>query len=87
MKFVLLYKGITLTVQGKCAKYTRVYKTPNRFCTIFKQLEFDIKTIIDSFKTFPTKINTKEIKLKSIMFELFIISKLNEICIFTILPL
>ena len=83
MKFVLLYKGITLTVQGKCAKYTRVYKTPNRFCTIFKQLEFDIKTIIDSFffflpnyviKTFPTKINTKEIKLKSIMFELFTIS-------------
>ena len=69
MKFVLLYKGITLTVQGKCAKYTRVYKTPNRFCTIFKQLEFNIKTIIDSFflflflpkyviKTFPTKINT-----------------------------
>ena len=60
MKFVLLYKGITLTV---------VYKTPNRFCTIFKQLEFDIKTITDSFflffflpnyviKTFPTKINT-----------------------------
>ena len=68
MKFVSLYKGIILTVQGKCAKYTRVYKTPNRFCTIFKQLEFDIKTIIDSFfffflpnyliKTFPTKINT-----------------------------
>ena len=48
MKFVSLYKGITLTVQGKCAKCTRVYKAPNRFCTIFKQLEFDIKTIIDS---------------------------------------
>ena len=69
MKFVSLYKGITLTVQGKCAKCTRVYKAPNRFCTIFKLLEFDIKTIIDSFffsffyqtmsfKTFPTKINT-----------------------------
>ena len=49
MKFVSLYKGITLTVQEKCAKCTRVYKASNRFCTIFKQLEFDIKTIIDSF--------------------------------------
>ena len=68
MKFVSLYKGITLIVQGKCAKCTRVYKTSNRFYKIFKQLEFDIKTIIDSFvflflpnyviKTFPTKINT-----------------------------
>ena len=66
MKFMSLSKGITLTVQGKCVKCTRVYKTPNRFCTIFKQLEFDIKTIIDSFflipnyviKTSPTKINT-----------------------------
>ena len=68
MKFVSLYKGITLTVQGKCVKCTRVYKTLNRFCIIFKQFEFDIKTIIDSFfflflpnyviKTFPTKINT-----------------------------
>ena len=97
MKFVSLYNGIILTVQGKCVKCTRVYKAPNRFCMIFKQLEFDIKTIIDSFffffllnyfiKTFPTKINTQEIKLKSIMFELFIISKLNEIYIFTILSL
>ena len=68
MKFVSLYKGITLTVQGKCVKCTRVYKTSNRFCMIFKQLEFDIKTIIDSFvflflpdyiiKTLTTKINT-----------------------------
>ena len=68
MKFVSLYKGITLIVQGKCAKRTRVYKATNRFCTIFKQLEFDIKMIIDSFfffflpnyfiKTLPTKINT-----------------------------
>ena len=49
MKFVSLYKGITLIVQGKCVKCTRVYKTHNRFCTIFKQLEFDIKTIIDIF--------------------------------------
>ena len=49
MKFVSLYKDITLTVQGKCAKCTRLYKAPNRFCTIFKQLEFDIKTIINSF--------------------------------------
>ena len=49
MKFVSLYKGITLIVQEKCAKCTRVYKTSNRFCTIFKQLEFDIKMIIDSF--------------------------------------
>ena len=52
MKFVSLYKGITLIVQGKCAKCTRVYKAPNRFCKIFKQLEFDIKTIIDSFFSF-----------------------------------
>ena len=95
MKFVSLYKVITLTVQGKCTKCTRVYKAPNRFYTIFKQLEFDIKTIIDmifflpnyAINIFPTKINTQEIKLKSIMFELFIISKLNEIYIFTILPL
>ena len=68
MKFVSLYKGITLIVQRKCAKRTRVYKTPNRFCTTFKQLKFDIKTIIDNFfflflpnyviKTFRTKINT-----------------------------
>ena len=65
MKFMLLYKGIILIVQGKYAKCTKVYKTLNRFCKIFKQLEFDIKTIIDSFfllnyfiKTFPTKINT-----------------------------
>ena len=68
MTFVSLYKGITLIVQEKCVKYTRVYKAPNRFCTIFKQLEFDVKTIIDSsfflflpnyvIKTFPTKINT-----------------------------
>ena len=66
MKFVSLYKDITLTVQGKCAKCTRVYKAPNMFCTIFKQLELDIKMIIDSvfyllpdyiIKTFPTKIN------------------------------
>ena len=49
MKFMSLYKGIILIVQEKCAKCTRVYKTPNRFCTIFKQLEFDIKMIIDSF--------------------------------------
>ena len=49
MKFVSLNKDITLTVQGKCAKCTRVYKPSNMFCTIFKQLEFDIKTIINSF--------------------------------------
>ena len=101
MKFVPLYKSIALTVQGKYVKCASVYKASNRFCMIFKQLEFDIKTIIDSFlflflflpnyviKTFPIKINTQKIKLKSIMFELFIISKLNEIYIFffTILPL
>ena len=56
IKFMLLYKGITLTVQRKCAKCTRVYKVPNKFCTIFKQLEFDIKTIIDSFFFFFTKL-------------------------------
>ena len=49
MKFVSLYNCITLTIQGKCAKCTRVYKAPNKFCTIFKQLEFDIKMIIDNF--------------------------------------
>ena len=49
MKFALLYKGITLTVQRKYAKYIRVYKTSNRFCIIFKQLEFYIKMTIDSF--------------------------------------
>ena len=68
MKFVSLYKGIILTVQGKCVKCIRVYKAPNRFCMIFKQLEFDIKIIIDrkffffkpnyAINTFPTKINT-----------------------------
>ena len=51
MKFALLYKGIKLTIQEKYVKCTRVYKAPNRFCTVFKQLELDIKT-------FPTKINT-----------------------------
>ena len=54
MKFVSLYKSITLTVQGKCVECTRVYKTRNMFCTIFKQLEFDIKTIIDSFFLYQT---------------------------------
>ena len=49
MKFVSLYKGITLTIQEKCAKCTRMYKAPNRFCIVFKQFEFDIKMIIDSF--------------------------------------
>ena len=52
MKFVSLYKGITLTIQDKCAKCIKVYKASNRFCTIFKQLEFDIKTIIDRFFSF-----------------------------------
>ena len=91
-----MYKGITLTVQEKCAKCIKLYKTPKRICMIFKQLEFDIKTIIDNFFSFfyqtislrhSLQKLTQEIKLKSIMFELFIISKLNEICIFTILPL
>ena len=58
-------------------------------------MEFDIRTTIDSFffksnyviKTFPTKINIWEIKLKLIIFELFITSKLNEIYIFTIFAL
>ena len=66
MEFAPLYKGITLTVQGKCIKCTMMYKALNRFCTIFKQLELYIRTIIDRFffflpnyviKTFPTKIN------------------------------
>ena len=26
MKFMSLYQGITLSIQGKCTKYTRVYK-------------------------------------------------------------
>ena len=74
----------------------RAYKTPNRFYMIFKQLKLDIKIIINSFFSFNQamslrhylkKINTYEIKLKSITFELFIISKLNEIYIFTILLL
>ena len=46
MKFALLYKDITLIVQKKCVKCIRVCKAPNRFYTIFKQL--DIKTIINS---------------------------------------
>ena len=48
MKFAQLY-NIILIVQGECVKCTRVYKTLNWFCTIFKQLELDIKTIIDNF--------------------------------------
>ena len=55
MKFMSLSKGITLTVQGKCIKCTRVYKTPNKFCTIFKQLEFDIKSST-IFSTKPLEI-------------------------------
>ena len=66
VEFAPLYKVITLTVQGKCIKCTRVYNAPNRFCTIFKQFEVDILTIIDKknflsnyiIKTFPIKINT-----------------------------
>ena len=100
IEFAPLYKDITLNVQGKCTKCVRVYKTPNKFCTICKQLELDIRTISNSVffffflpnyvtNTFPIRINTWEIKLKLklIMFELFIISKLNEIYIFTILPI
>ena len=49
MEFAPLYKGITLTIQGKSVKCTRVYKVTNRFCTIFKQFEFDIRMIIDNF--------------------------------------
>ena len=49
MKFVLLYKGITLIVQEKCVKCIKVYKAPNSFCTIVKQLELDIKMIIDIY--------------------------------------
>ena len=64
MKFMSLSKGITLTVQGKCVKCTRVYKTPNRFCTIFKQLEFDIKTIIDMiffYQTMPLTFSLQKL--------------------------
>ena len=49
IKFMSLYKGIILTIQRKCAKCIKLYKTRNKFCTIFKQLEFDIKTIINNF--------------------------------------
>ena len=48
MKFAPLY-NIILIVQGKYVKCIRVYNTLNKFYTIFKQLEFDIITIIDSF--------------------------------------
>ena len=51
MKFAPLY-NITLIVQGECAKCTRAYRTPNRFCMIFHQLEFDIRIIIHSFFSF-----------------------------------
>ena len=34
MEFMLLYKSITLTVQGTYTKYTRVYKTT--ICEKFK---------------------------------------------------
>ena len=66
MKFAPLYKNITLTVEGKCVKYTKVYKTPKRFCMIFKQLELNIRNNFLFFyfllpkyviKTFSTKIN------------------------------
>ena len=97
MKFVLLYKCITLTVQGKCVKCTRVYKLLISFVRFLNNLSLTLRRLLIFFfllflpnyaiKTFPTKINTKEIKLKSIIFELFIISKLSEIYIFIILPL
>ena len=51
MKFAPVY-NITLIIQGKCVKCTRVHKIHNRFCMIFNQLEFDIRTIIDSFSSF-----------------------------------
>ena len=44
---------VILIVRGKCVKCTRVYKSPNRFYTIFKQLKFDIKTIIVIFFFLP----------------------------------
>ena len=36
MKFVSLYKGITLIVQGKCTKCTKVYKTT--LCEILQSI-------------------------------------------------
>ena len=42
MEFVSLYNGITLTVQEKFIKCTKVYKVSNRFCTICKQLDLDL---------------------------------------------
>ena len=48
IEFAPLYKDITLTIQEKCTKCIRVYKTPNKFCTICKQLELDIRTISNS---------------------------------------
>ena len=51
MKFAPVY-NITLIIQEKCVKCTRVHKIHNRFCMIFNQLEFDIRTIIDSFSSF-----------------------------------
>ena len=48
MKFAPMY-NITLIIQGKCVKCTRVHKIHNRFCMIFNQLEFDIRTIIHIF--------------------------------------
>ena len=48
MKFAQLY-NIILIVQGKYVKCIRVYNTLNKFYTIFKQLEFDIRTIMILF--------------------------------------
>ena len=48
IEFAPLYKDITLTIQEKCTKCISVYKTPNKFCTICKQLELDIRTISNS---------------------------------------
>ena len=64
MKFAPLY-NITLIVRGECAKCTRVYMTHNRFCMIFNQLDFDIRTIIDSFffyQTMPLRLMRNNIQ-------------------------
>ena len=75
MKFAPLY-NVTLIIQEKCVKYTRVYKAPNRFCAIFKQLELDIRTIIDSFYLFFIFIlpnQTMPLDQWEIMYNIFII--------------
>ena len=82
MKFAPVY-NITLIIQEKCVKCTRVHKIHNRFCMIFNQLEFDIRTIIDSFSSFFYQTMSLRPMRNNIQHIYYFVSKKQKIYIFT----